>query len=65
VLGKTEEARSALAGAQRILLTKMPKIEIDQRFGDDWHDWLHSQILYREAEELLKETATEAPQQSN
>jgi non-specific serine/threonine protein kinase/serine/threonine-protein kinase len=61
-LGKTEEARSALADAQRILLTKMPKTEKGQTFGDDWHDWLHSQILYREAEELLKETATETTQ---
>jgi tetratricopeptide (TPR) repeat protein len=64
-LGKTEEARSALADAQRILLTKMPKTETGQRFGDDWHDWLHSQILYREAEELLKESATETTQNSN
>jgi hypothetical protein len=31
----------------------MPKIEEGQAFGDDWHDWLHAQILCREAERLL------------
>jgi hypothetical protein len=29
------------------------KTDLGQRFGDDWHDWLRSQILCREAESLL------------
>src|SRR5262249_19134815 len=56
--GKVGEARSALAAAQRIVATKMPKTEEGQTFADDWDDWLHAEILCREAEELLKETTT-------
>ena len=55
-LGKVDEARTALSNAQRIISTKIPKVEKGETFGDDWHDWLHAQILCREAEEVLKDT---------
>ncbi len=55
-LGNIEEARAALANAQRIVSTKMPKIEKGETFDDGWHDWLQAQILCREAEELLNIT---------
>jgi tetratricopeptide (TPR) repeat protein len=55
-LGKDAEARTALASAQRIIATKMPKPEKGETFGDDWLDWLHAQILCREAEQVLKDS---------
>jgi serine/threonine protein kinase/Flp pilus assembly protein TadD len=51
--GHAQEARAALAQAQAILARKMPDPAHGQPFGDDWHDWLHSQILCCEAEEVL------------
>ena len=54
-LGNLEEARTSFSNAKRIILAKMPKIEKGETFNDDWHDWLHAQILYREAEALLKQ----------
>lgn len=32
----------------------MPDPAKGQPFGDDWNDWLHAQVLCREAEALLK-----------
>jgi tetratricopeptide (TPR) repeat protein len=52
-----DDARKALADAQRILSTKMPRIEKGETFNDDWCDWLHAQIICREAEKLLAEGA--------
>jgi hypothetical protein len=54
-LGQAAEARTALARGQAIIAQKMPDPGRGQRFGGDWHDWLHSQILLREAEGLLSE----------
>jgi tetratricopeptide (TPR) repeat protein len=54
-LGKVTESRSALSNAQRIISTKMPKTERGEVFGDDWHDWLHAQLLCSEAQKLLSE----------
>jgi serine/threonine protein kinase/Flp pilus assembly protein TadD len=51
--GQTKEARAALEQARAILAHAMPKPERGQRFGGDWHDWLRSQILCREAASLL------------
>jgi hypothetical protein len=31
----------------------MPDPAKGRNFGGDWHDWLHAQILYREAEVLM------------
>ena len=55
-LGKLDESRTSFANAQRIIETKMPKVEKGETFGDDWPNWLRAQILYREAEEVLKDT---------
>ena len=60
-LGKVDEARTALSNAQRIISTKMPKVEKGETFGDDWHDWLHAQILCREAEQVLKVSPASTP----
>jgi hypothetical protein len=35
----------------------MPRIEEGETFGDDWYDWLHAQVLCREAQRLLQEPA--------
>jgi WD40 repeat protein len=54
-LGKVEEARLALARAEAILKQKMPDPAVGRPYGaGDWHDWLHAQILCREAERQLK-----------
>jgi len=53
-LGKLDESRTSFANAQRIIETKMPKVETGETFGGDWQDWLHAQIICREAEEMLK-----------
>jgi tetratricopeptide (TPR) repeat protein len=53
-LGRADKARASLAGAKRIL-AKMPDPAKGQPLPVDWHDWLHAQILCREAEALLKE----------
>ncbi|HVX13048.1 MAG TPA: serine/threonine-protein kinase [Pirellulales bacterium] len=58
-LGQIDEAQSALASA-KACLAKMPDLAKGQLFGaGTWHDWLHAQILYREAEVLLKKSVTE------
>jgi len=48
-LRSDDEARASLAAA-RDLLSKRPPYA---RIAGDWRDWLHSEILYREAEMLL------------
>jgi eukaryotic-like serine/threonine-protein kinase len=55
-LGDVEKARLALTGA-RTLLARAPDPARGRPFGADWHDWLQAQILYREAEALLKKEA--------
>jgi tetratricopeptide (TPR) repeat protein len=52
-LGRTQEARAALGSAKAILGQKMPDPAKGRNFGGDWHDWLHAQILCREAEVLM------------
>jgi hypothetical protein len=56
-LSHAEDARAALAKAQAILAQKMPRPEKGKPFGKDWHDWLRSQILCREAEQRLGQRA--------
>jgi len=53
--GNVEDARTSMSKAQRILSTEMPDVAKGQTFGEDWHEWLHAQILCLEAEKLLKE----------
>jgi hypothetical protein len=52
-LVEVEESRAALGRAQAILAKKMPNPAKGERFGVDWHDWLRSQILCRQAEALI------------
>jgi hypothetical protein len=51
-MGQKEQARAALHSAQAIFAAKMPDPSAGRPFGD-WLNWLHSQILLREAEGLL------------
>jgi tetratricopeptide (TPR) repeat protein len=53
-LGQAEEARAALSKARAILEKTMPNPEKGRPYGDDWHLWLLCQVLFREAERLLK-----------
>jgi tetratricopeptide (TPR) repeat protein len=53
-LGRSPEARAALTSARSILANKMPNPQQGRLFADGWHDWLHAQVLCREAEELLR-----------
>ncbi len=53
-LGHAQEAQASLAKAKAIL-AKMPDPAKGQLFAaGNWHDWVHAQILCREAEGLLK-----------
>jgi hypothetical protein len=56
-----DQARAALSKAQAILAHKMPRPEEGQNFGADWHDWLRSQILCREAEQRLVQAPNMPP----
>jgi serine/threonine protein kinase/tetratricopeptide (TPR) repeat protein len=53
-LGQKEKARTALHSGQAIVAEKMPNPAAVGPFQGMWQDWLHSQILLREAEALLK-----------
>jgi serine/threonine protein kinase/Flp pilus assembly protein TadD len=48
-LGRIEEAEAALAKAKAIV-AKMPNPFQGRPFGGDWNDWIHAQVLCREAE---------------
>jgi hypothetical protein len=52
-LRQSEAAGAALASARQILSVKMPNPTEGRPFGDDFHDWLHSCVLVREAEGLI------------
>ncbi|HEV8071946.1 MAG TPA: tetratricopeptide repeat protein, partial [Planctomycetaceae bacterium] len=52
-LGQKEKARAALHSAQAIFAEKMPDPGAGRPFDGMWADWLHCQILLREAEALL------------
>jgi serine/threonine protein kinase/Tfp pilus assembly protein PilF len=53
-LGRATQAQASLARAQRII-AKMPDPAKGPPFAaGDWHDWIHAQVLCREAEALLK-----------
>ena len=54
-LGQLEDAHAALTSAQRIVSAKLPNLAKGETFGDDWCDWLHCQVLCREAGEMLRE----------
>jgi tetratricopeptide (TPR) repeat protein len=52
-LGHQEKGRAALHSAQVLVTQKMPDPSVGRPFDGMWADWLHSQILLREAEALL------------
>jgi tetratricopeptide (TPR) repeat protein/serine/threonine protein kinase/formylglycine-generating enzyme required for sulfatase activity len=52
-LGQVEAARAALVNAQAIIAKKTPDPAKGQPFGHDWPEWLHCQVLSREAEVLI------------
>jgi serine/threonine protein kinase/predicted Zn-dependent protease len=60
-LGQTEEARAALANARAVAAARMADPREGRPFGQDWSDWVHFRILYREAEGLLTGAGTERP----
>jgi serine/threonine protein kinase/Flp pilus assembly protein TadD len=62
-LGRTYEAREALASAQAVLAQKMPDPGKRKYFGSDWHDWLRAQILVHEAEAQLSIEDKKSPHQ--
>jgi tetratricopeptide (TPR) repeat protein len=53
-LGQKEKARAALGNSQAIFTQKMPDPAAGRPCDGMWQDWLHCQILLREAEALLK-----------
>ena len=56
-LDRPDEARTNLAQAKAILKQKMPDPPRGTPFdAGNWNDWLHAQILTREADELLGAT---------
>ena len=55
-LGQKEKARAALRSGQAIFIQKMPDPTAGRPCDGMWQDWLHCQILLREAEALLKPT---------
>ncbi|HEV2294743.1 MAG TPA: tetratricopeptide repeat protein [Tepidisphaeraceae bacterium] len=57
-LGQRDEATSALREAQLIIGAKSPDTANGRPYGNDWHDWLHARILFREAEKMLAEPAS-------
>ncbi len=63
-LGQIDEAKIALANARHIIAAKLPDTDNGQTFNDDWHDWLHAQLLYREANELLQKSVIESTHKS-
>jgi tetratricopeptide (TPR) repeat protein len=53
-LGQKKQARAALHNGQAIVAEKMPDPAAGRPFEGMWQDWLHCQILLREAEALVK-----------
>jgi tetratricopeptide (TPR) repeat protein len=63
-LGRAKEAEATLAQATAIV-AKMPDPAKGRSFGaGDWHDWLHAQVLWREADGLLKKELRVKDQES-
>jgi serine/threonine protein kinase/uncharacterized protein HemY len=57
-LCQADDARAALTKALAILTRKMPRSDKGQSFDGDWHNWLRSKILCREAEQQLGRQAS-------
>jgi hypothetical protein len=52
-LGRVHTARRHLAAASRAIGPQFARLDRGGDLGNDWHDWLIAQILYREAEAQL------------
>jgi tetratricopeptide (TPR) repeat protein len=63
-LQHSDKARDALASAQEILSNNMPNPAEGRPFGDNWNDWLHCQILFREAKGMIEKSDEEKPEQN-
>ena len=59
--GRREDALAALDQAERVVAAKLPDPADGRPFGDNWYDWLHCQVLLREAEGLLKPDEARLP----
>lgn len=55
-LGRVRESQATLQSAKAILVEKIPAFDKGRTFGYDWLDWLHSQHLVQEAEQLASAT---------
>jgi superkiller protein 3 len=53
-LDQEDKSRHALASARSVLTSVMPDPTKGRTFGDDWHDWLHSQLVVSEAERMIE-----------
>jgi hypothetical protein len=64
-LGQEEKARTALHHGQVIVAEKMPDPAAGRPFEGMWQDWLHCQILLREAEALVGKKLSSSPPPTN
>ena len=64
-LGQKEQARTALHSGQVIVAEKMPDPAAGRPFEGMWQDWLHCQILLREAEALFGKKVSSSPRSTN
>jgi len=64
-LGQEEKARTALHSGLAIVAEKMPDPAAGRPFEGMWQDWLHCQILLREAEALFGKKVSSSPRSTN
>jgi hypothetical protein len=64
-LGQKKQARAALHSGQAIVAEKMPDPAAGRPFEGMWQDWLHCQILLREAEALFGKKVSSSPRSTN
>jgi len=64
-LGQEVKARAALHHGQVIVAEKMPDPAAGRPFEGMWQDWLHCQILLREAETLFGKKLSSSPPSTN
>jgi hypothetical protein len=53
-LGRKAESQHALALARESLGRFLSRLDRGQFYDGDWHDWLHCQVLLREADALIE-----------
>lgn len=62
-LSHAAEAHAALASARALIKKRAPAPGRPFNSRDNWYDWLHAQILYREAEALSQRPEKDRPGQ--